>query len=76
MKSLTDIRVDQLRQELLSSKLELSTVKEQLKKEKDRVSEIKDGLVELVDNIVNYLGKSHRVSKKLLQEVEELRTNP
>lgn len=76
MKSLTDIRVDQLRQELLSSKLELSTVKEQLKKEKDRVREIQYGLVEFVDNIVNYLGKSHRVSKKLLQEVEELRTNP
>lgn len=66
MKSPTDIRIDQLREEL-------RTVKAERDEANAKVNNIKKALVNFVDMIVEYLGKNHKVSRKLLEEVEELR---
>ena len=66
MKTPTDIRLDQLRQELNAVKRERDALQLRAKK-------MQQGIVDIVDGIADYLGRSHPASRKILAEVEELR---
>lgn len=66
MKAPTDIRIDQLRQELI-------TIKNERDEANQRIKDMRWGLVQIVDALAKYFGKSSPPIKKLLEEVKELR---